>query len=201
MNAHLHGRTRNAGSKFNMADILLPRRGSSDNCDDPPGTVHRHGDAGDVPVSQYPHVTDGHSIDTSDWHAASPITPYSEHAPPSYSSLPSMQHSHCSAASSSDDSGLAIVSSYSVSHNYHYAPTDSVTRTVAPSEIGRPAGEGRDMDAVGSLSRNEAALMREGYRQHLNVLSGSPTAGAVPEGERCDVSCSVDPQGCPGLHM
>ena len=180
MNAHLHGRTRNAGSKFNMADILLPRRGSSDNCDDPPGMVNRHGDVGDTTVSQYPHVNDGQSVD---WHATSPITPYSEHAPPSYSSLPSMQHSHCSAASSSDDSGLAIVSSYSVSRNYHYA-TDSVTRTVAPSEIGRPAGEERDLDAVGSLSRNEAALMREGYRQHLNVLSGSPTAGAVPEGEQ-----------------
>ena len=185
MNAHLHGRTRNSASKFNMADILLPRA-SSDNCDDTPGMVHHHGDTGDVSVAQYPHAPDGHSID---WQATSPITPYSQHAPPSYSSLPSMQHSHCSA--SSDDSGLAIVSSYSVSHNYHYAPTDSVTRTVAPSEIGRRASEERDSDSVGSLSRNEAALMREGYRRHLDTMHASPTAGAVPEGEPRVVSRSV----------
>ena len=163
-----------------MADILLPRE-SSENFSDLPGMVHRHGDMDAASVVQSEHARNGDAVDSADWAAKSP--PYSEHALSTQLSLPSMQHSN---SCTSSDGDLAIVNCYSVSQSYHDGPSDrdGVTRNVAPSEI---AGRGDESEAgvVATQSLSEAALMREGYQQHMEAVHTSPPAGTVPKGEPC----------------
>lgn len=194
MNAHLHGRARNSGAKFNMADILLPH-GSSDSCDDLPGMVHRHGDMDAVSVVQSEHAHDGRSVDSSDWLAKSPLAPHSEHALSTHvSSLPSLQHSN---SCTSSDSELAIVNCFSVSQNYHNAPTDqdSLSQNVVPAENEIGCCSDGEAVTVTLQSPSEAALMLESYRRHMDSIHASPTAGTVPKGEPC-VVC-----GAPEMHI